>query len=341
MEQIRFTERGPVLDDNGHPIPGWASSGILDYDKSKIKAPWYRRKEWNWYQVNNDHMAFQMTYGHASYAGQIGIMMFDFMEKKVYCVKDIILPLPGRKIKPESSAEENSKIIYKNRKELFNFGLRTKDDVRELFVNFYDKKSRTNFNANFKLTRTNPNSLAINIPFNEYPEAFYYNQKISCMKAEGSVKINDQEIDFGEDAWGLLDWGRGVWPFHNEWYWSSASGKLGGEVFGFNLGAGFGNTENATENCLFYKDEMHKLGHVKFELGKSYDDPWRLVDDEGRCDLIMEPTYDRETKVKLLWVNNNTHQMFGKFKGTVILDDGTKLNVDNITGFAEHAVNNW
>lgn len=339
MNQTRFTECGPVLDNNGYPRPGWASSGILKYDKKAIKAPWYRIKEWNWYQVNNDRLAFQMTYGHASYAGQVGVMMFDFIDKKVYCVKDIILPLPGRKIQPESSAEENSEILFK--KDQFYFGLRTEDNVRELFVNFHDKKSRNNLKANFILTRTNPNSLAINIPFDEYPESFYYNQKISCMKAKGQVKINNEVFDFGDEAWGLLDWGRGVWPFHNEWYWSSASGMLNGEVFGFNLGTGFGNTQYATENCLFYKDEIHKLGKVKFQLGNSYNDPWHLVDDEGRCDLVMEPTFDRETAVKLLWVDNNTHQMFGKFKGTVTLDDGTKLDIDNIVGFAEHAVNNW
>lgn len=339
MGQIRFTEPEDVLDKNGHPNPGWASSGILKYNRKAIKAPWYRIKEWDWYQVNNDHLAFQMTFGHASYAGQVGVMLFDFIERRTYCAKDIIIPMPGKKIRPGDSAEKDNKIIYKN--ERFNFGIRTKDDVRELFVNFQDRRSRKSLDARFTLTRTNPNSLAINIPFDEYVEAFYYNQKISCMKAEGKVMLNGREFDFSKNSWGLLDWGRGVWPFHNEWYWSSASGILGGEVFGINLGAGFGNTKYATENCIFYKDDIHKLGRVNFELGKSYEDPWHLYDDDGRCDLVMEPTYDRKTKVRLLWVDNRTHQMFGRFKGKVVLDDGEELKVDNIVGFAEHAVNNW
>ena len=35
---------------------------------------------------------------------------------------------------------------------------------------------------------------------------------------------------------------------HNEWYWSNGSGRLDGEMFGFNLGCGFGNTDTASEN---------------------------------------------------------------------------------------------
>lgn len=266
-------------------------------------------------------------------------MMFDFIEGKNYYIRDEILFLPGRKISPERSAEEDHVIDFKRG----NFDLRIKKEahVTELDVRHYDKKKGTSINAEFRLTRMIPDSLAINIPFEENPKAFYYNQKISCMKAEGVVRIDDKIYEFKDDSWGLLDWGRGVWPFHNEWFWSSASGLLDGEIFGFNLGTGFGNTEFATENCIFYKNKLHKLEHVRFELGKSYNDPWHLYDNQGRCNLIMEPTYDRETKIKLLWVDNNTHQMFGRFKGKVILDDGTALKVDDIIGFAEHAVNNW
>ncbi len=339
MNQIRFNERGPVLDKSGHPLAGWASSGILDYDKSAIKAPWFRQKEWDWFQVSNDHLAFQMTYGHAGYAGQVGVMLFDFIEQKQYYVKDVILFLPGRKIAPEKSAEEDHYINF--RRAGFDFSYEKVGEKTKLYVKYGGKSGKDSIDAKFDLTRTNPNSLVINIPFKENPKAFYYNQKVSCMKAEGFVQLDKLRFDFKDDAWGLLDWGRGVWPFHSEWYWSSASGFLDGEVLGFNLGTGFGNTEYATENCLFYKDQIHKLGHVKFELGKSYDDRWHLYDDEGRCDLIMEPVYDRETAIKLLWVDNNTHQMFGRFNGKVTLDDGTVLEVKDITGFGEHAVNNW
>jgi hypothetical protein len=33
--------------------------------------------------------------------------------------------------------------------------------------------------------------------------------------------------------------------------------------------------------------------------------------------------------------------MFGSFRGYAVLDDGRRLEVENVVSFAEHAVNNW
>ncbi|MDL2323855.1 DUF2804 domain-containing protein [Ruminococcaceae bacterium OttesenSCG-928-A16] len=329
----RFTTPGPVLNEQGHPIAGWASSGILQYNRARIKAPFYRIKEWDWYQVNNDHLALQFTFGHASYAGQIGVTLFNFKTGEKIFTQDKILALPFSSLKLSASADADGVLLY-DKKDM-KMRLETRGDTRFLYCKC------NGLEAEITLTRLTPQALAINIPFNEYPTAFYYNHKINCMKALGRVVANGVEYVFDENAWGLLDWGRGVWPFHNAWYWSNAAGYLNGQVFGFNLGCGFGNTSAATENCIFYKGEIHKLGAVRFELGESYDAPWNLVDEEGRLHLTLAPTYDRETAIKLLWVNNNTHQMFGAFSGFAVLNDGTKLDVHDIIGFAEHAVNNW
>lgn len=327
-----FTAPAPVLDSQGRPQGGWARKGLLQYDPKCIRAPFYRLKEWDWYQVSDGSKALQFTLGHASYAGQVGIMMFDFEKGKPLYQKDKILALPFGSLRLERSAERDGVLKYESPQIWMRFEKR--GDTRILAAR------SEGFEAEITLVRQNPNALVINIPFDENPHAFYYNHKISCMKALGRVVVKGREMVFDENAWGLLDWGRGVWPFHNEWYWSSASGYLENEVFGFNLGCGFGNTTAATENCLFFQGQLHKLGPVKIQYD-TYMGPWRLHDQEGRVDLILQPSYDRETKTKMLWVDNNTHQLFGTFSGKVVLDDGRQLSVQDITGFAEHAVNNW
>lgn len=119
------------------------------------------------------------------------------------------------------------------------------------------------FDAEITLTRENPESIVINIPFDQKPTQFYYNHKINCMRAGGRVRAGGKEYVFDPtDSFGLLDWGRGVWPFHNEWFWSNGTGLVEGEVFGFNLGCGFGNVGAATENTLFWRGAAHKLGRV-------------------------------------------------------------------------------
>lgn len=333
MQQTRFLEPAPVLNAQGSPTPGWASSGILAYDRRAIRAPFYRIKEWDWYQVSNHEIALQFTFGHASYAGQVGVMMFNFLTGEKIFHKDIILPLPFGSLKLPASADADSVLQY-DKGGMF-LRLETKNDLRTITCRC------EGFEAQVTLTRQNPNALVINIPFDESPTAFYYNHKINCMLAAGHATAAGKEYVFDKDTFGLLDWGRGVWPFHGEWYWSNATGYIGDEIFGFNLGCGFGNTSAATENCLFYKNGIHKLGRVTFALGENYSDPWRLQDEEGRLDLTLQPSYDRTTATKLLWIDNCCHQMFGTFSGTAVLDGGEKLNISGITGFAEHAVNNW
>ncbi len=332
--QKQFTTPGPVLDSKGSPYPGYSTKSILTYQRNAIKAPPFRIKEWDFYQVTDRRMCLQFTIGHASYAGQVGIMFFDFKTGKMLAEKGTLLVLPFRSLELPENAETDHVISYDKKGGKIRF--EAKGSTRHLYCKWDD------FEADLLLTRQNDNSLVINVPFDESPRAFYYNHKINCMKAEGTVHYGDNQYCFlPEDSFGLLDWGRGVWPFHNEWYWSNGSSYVNNIIFGFNLGCGFGNTSSATENILFYGDTVHKLGDVVFEREPDYSKPWRIHDKEGRLELTLTPSYDRTTRTKLLWVDNCCHQMFGEFHGKAILDDGTELRIEHLVSFAEHAINNW
>lgn len=329
-----LTKRGPVLDQKGRPVPGYSTKSILQYDRKAIKAPPWRIKEWDFYQINNQNLCLQFTIGHASYAGQVSVMLFDFQKGERLIDKNNLLALPFGSLHMPADAESPHKVIY-NKK-----GIKMKFETKgqnRILTCIWDE-----FEAKIRLKRKNPNSLVINVPFDESEHCFYYNHKINCMEAEGLVKINGKEFLFKhEDSYGLLDWGRGVWPFHNEWYWSNGTGLAEGELFGFNLGCGFGNTSQASENMLFYQGKAHKIGRVRFRLGNDFMEPWVLYDDAGRLELTLTPSYDRFTKTKALWVNNSCHQVFGRFSGRAVLGDGTELKIENIAAFAEYANNNW
>lgn len=329
-----ITQPGMVLNKKGEITPGYSTQGVLTYRRKDIKAPFYRIKEWDFYQISDKEKCLQFTFGHASYAGQAGAMLFDFKNGRMIADKNKILAFPFSSLKLPESAEADSDAIYDKGGVYLRF--KTQGDSRFLKFAWQD------FEAEVTLKRENPKSIVINIPFNEYKTAFYYNHKINCMTATGKAVMKGEEFSFDKDAYGLLDWGRGVWPFHNEWYWSNGTGIINGEMFGFNLGCGFGNTENASENILFYKNQAHKIGKVHIDLDKSnYMKPWHLYDDEGRLDLTLYPSYDRTTKTKLAFVDNCCHQMFGEFRGKAVLDDGKMLEISDIFAFAEHAVNNW
>ena len=169
-------------------------------------------------------------------------------------------------------------------------------------------------------------------------------EKINLLRAGVRVCVNGTEYAFDPDrTFSLLDWGRGIWPFSHEWFWSSASTRLSGDLFGFNLGCGFGEESKArgTENIVYYQGQAVKLGRVMIT---HEDDPmlhWRFAEEDGRFNAILTPRYDRDTCTKMLFVDNRCHQMFGTFSGSFLTKDGRRVPFSGVTGFAEHARNHW
>jgi hypothetical protein len=186
-------------------------------------------------------------------------------------------------------------------------------------------------------------SLNIATSWAENRKRFYYNRKSACPGASGKVTVRGRDYKFTPDSSsGGLDWGRGAWTYKNRWFWSSCSGILEGESFGFNLGYGFSDRTPASENALFYRGRVHKLGNVQFYFDSDdYTAPWRLEDEDGRLNLTFSPIVDRNSSVNLLLIRSVQHQVFGRFTGRVVLDDGKVLILDQFLGFAEDVLNHW
>ena len=190
-------------------------------------------------------------------------------------------------------------------------------------------------------------SMVIVTPYKDHPEAFYYNQKINCMRVSGSIKYKEKEyVCTPDETFAVLDWGRGVWTYDNTWYWGSASGLADGVPFGFNIGYGFGDTSAASENVLFCDGKIHKLDRVTFSIpekdGKDdFMSPWTFTSSDGRFEMSFTPVMDRSAKVDLKLICSDQHQVFGRFSGTAVLDDGRKLEIRDLMGFAEKVRNKW
>ena len=146
-----------------------------------------------------------------------------------------------------------------------------------------------------------------------------------------------------ETSLGSLDWGRGVWAYQSYWNWASASGFLAdGRRIGLNLGCGFGDTSQATENCLVLDGRIHKLDQVRFDYASGdYMKPWKFGDNQGRLALDFVPFVDRTARTDLKVITSEVHQMFGRYSGTVVSDSGEQLKIENLVGFAEEHHARW
>ena len=132
----------------------------------------------------------------------------------------------------------------------------------------------------------------------------------------------------------MLDWGRGVWTYTNTWSWGSGSGLADDVPFGFNIGYGFGD--------IFYNGRGHKIEDVSFHIPESgYTDPWKFSSSDGRFEMDFTPILDRCSNTNALIIQSDQHQVFGRFTGYAVLDDGRKVEVENFLGFAEKVMNRW
>lgn len=342
--QHKITQSGKLLDQYGNLTEaGYSTNLILDYDRKDIKASKFRIKEWDYYLVYNKDYAVAMTVADNSYMGLMSLSLIDFNTRKE-TTKSVMTLLPmGKTGLPSTSAIGD--VRFENKKCRFEF----LNDGKERKLKCYFKKFKDGKDmlVDFVLNDPPKDSMVIATPFSK-PKHFYYNQKIVGMVADGKVSLGTEEIVFSkEDTCAILDWGRGVWTYNNTWYWGSGAGYVDGHKVGFNIGYGFGDTTKASENMVFYDGKAHKIENVYFniprdESGKEkYTKDWTFTSSDGRFEMSFTPIIDRASLTSAVVLSSDQHQVFGKFNGKIILDDGREIVLKDFTAFAEKVVNKW
>lgn len=341
--QHEITEAKPLLNARGDlREAGFAKKLLPIYRRADVKANKMRLKEWDYYLIGNDRFAVALTISDNGYLGLDSVSFLNF-ESVWERTESKIRALPlGKTCLPESSVTGDCAVAGKGYRLTFAHD----GENRKLFFHMDNFRDGRPIDGKITLSEEPEESMVIATPF-EKPQHFYYNQKINCMRASGSVKLGDWEYHFDpENSFAVLDWGRGVWTYHNTWYWGSASGQVDGVPFGFNIGYGFGDTRAATENMLFYRGKAHKLSRVKFCIPSKncrddFMSPWKFTSDDKRFEMDFVPLIDRAACLDVKFLKSDQHQVFGRFTGKAVLDDGTVIEIKDFMGFAEKVENKW
>ena len=339
MQQHEIKERGALLNAQGNVRePGFARSLLLDYRRADVKAPAWRIKEWDYYIVTNDAFGVAFTVADNGYMGLISASLLDFMsvrEKTSTVMR--AFPMGSYRL-PETS--ESGDTLYGDKRVQMAFFKR--EGERELHCRFDRFHDDETLEVDLTLEQPPMDSMVIATPF-EKPRAFYYNQKINCMRASGKAVLGKREFLFQpETSFATLDWGRGVWTYDNTWYWGNGNGVVNGKLLGFSIGYGFGDTSAATENLVIYDGVGHKLSKVQFNIpADSYVKPWTFSSDDGRFEMDFVPLLDRASHTNALIIESDQHQVFGKFTGRIVLDGGEELYLKDFLGFAEKVRNRY
>lgn len=320
--------------------PGWSRQLVQIYSREDIKAPKFRIKEWDYYLVVSKECALAFTISDDGYVGLHSVSLITFGDTPWEHTETILQPFPMGKLHlPETSERGNT--VYRDKR--LNMEFAKEDGRRRIvcsFKNFLDGKT---FTCDLTLEQPPMDTMVIATPWKESRKAFYYNQKINCMRASGEAHFDGKTYVFDpETDFGTLDWGRGVWTYDNTWYWGSGNGVVEGKPFGFNIGYGFGDTSAASENILFYDGVGHKLDDVTFHIPKhSYLEPWKISSSDGRFEMDFTPVLDRAAKIDVKLITTDQHQVFGRMSGTAVLDDGTKLEIRDLLCFCEKVHNKY
>lgn len=331
MKKLR---KGDPLFINGYPKNfGYSLGSDLIYNIEDARLPFLRLKEWDFYQIITPKYSFYAILGHVSYATSINCTLFEFETKKVIYVGKLV---PFKKVMLDKSGDLDSTISYISK----DYSMTFKKEGSYRYIDMVSNMNNKESDIHITLKETQNDSILVSTPF-EKKKHFYLNQKINLMEASGEINIegNKYTLD-NKTSFALLDWGRGVLPFKHEWVWGSLSTKIDDVYFGFNLGS-FGDNRNGTENIFYYGNKSYKLDEIKISFNKdNYMDEWVYESSCGSFMFKMTPFYDNYTTTRVLWVNNSCHQVFGVFKGYIIIDD-KKIEIDNVIGFTEHAKNRW
>ena len=179
-------------------------------------------------------------------------------------------------------------------------------------------------------------SLGVVVPWST--RRFQYTVKDVGRPVHGSLRVNGTtHVVAEDDSFAVLDHGRGRWPYAITWNWAAGSGP----DVSIQLGGKWTDGTGSTENALFTGGRLHKLGA---ELRWSYDRrdwlrPWRISGD--RVEVEFHPIHEKVSRTNLGVVASETHQCFGHFSGWAQADDGERVALDGLVGWAEEAQNRW
>lgn len=343
-KQNQITNETPLLATNGQLFnPGYCKNNLFMYNKENISASKWRVKEWDFYQISDGKYMLQLNFFNISIASALTAELTNLQTGEK--VSDMVVEFfTANKNQLDKNGDQPSHFEYKRNGRVAVF------DVGSFSRHLYFKgKSKGNpFIIDVTCEKMlRHESITIATPF-EKKGRFFFTQKLNCMPTSGTVTFGDgQVVTFSkENSLTVLDWGRGVWPHSNMWYWGNGSTYLNGKLFGFELTWGFGDESNATETAIFYDGKCHKIGAAHLvedpEIGESWMKPWHFKTEDGRFDMIMTPFYDNYSNMMPLnLIGMRTHQVHGIWNGTATLDDGTVLEIKDMYAFCEKVYNKW
>ena len=347
-KQIEYTEPTPLLNADGTlNARGWARHNVFLYDRSLVKRErLISCKEWEYYTVTDGRMQLLVSFANVGIGGFMGLRLIELETGEVIADGSQIF-VGGERLVPLKRVDAPGRFKGKYAKTEFDF--HTKERERTVFFKTLLKGKNLECQLHMDIPE-GLESITTVLPFKGDNTKYFMTTKQNCMPVSGVFRYGDYTYELSkEKAFCSLDWGKVNTPRELVWYWGSGATYLYDSegkkhIFGFEITWAIGDESHATETCLFYDGRVHKIGAVDVEKFPKdrYMEQWKFISEDGRFNLTMTPTRLNPSDLDLKIVARmNCNQVYGRWNGNVILDDGTVLEIKDMFAFCEYVENRW
>ncbi len=316
---------------------GWSR---VPLHTANLRGRWGRTKRWDYWAVVSRDLAVAITYADVDYLGMATVWWADLRTGECGGVEPL-LPLGRGVALPDRPG--SAPLRYRNRRT--DVSIVDDADGTTINANWESGGQRCSLGVRIRLPAGHE-SVNVVVPWSA--KRFQYTSKHQARPASGTLHVGGVVRRFGgpdHEAWGVLDVGRGRWPYSTRWNWGGGAGRStdGAHVVGLQFGARWTEGTGATENGVIVDGRVSKIGD-ELEWSYRWEDPmrpWRVRHPDGSLDLELTPTFDRHTKAQALVLASEVHQVFGTWTGHVATDDGERIELVGAPGFAEESRSRW
>ena len=316
---------------------GWARMPLINCN---VKGSFLRKKKWNYWCVATPDVLFSATISHIDYAAVIFVYILDLKTLIFYERTITLLPF-GLSVKMPDGVHDS--VSYESEEMTIRFTDSGQETTIHVLCPNFNGKGKV-LEADILLTRPDHyESLNVVVPWSK--SRYQFTSKQPAIPAEGKIVWENKEYKLNmEDAFGCLDFGRGIWKYHSTWNWASASGVVNGKRIGLNFGGQWTDGTGQNENGLLINDRLHKIHE---DIAWEYDTnnfmkPWKLSTiGTDRVSLVFTPLYERIASTNAFVIQSSVHQMIGYFDGTIVTDSGEEIKIQNMLGWAEDHMAKW
>lgn len=322
---------------------GWSR---VPLHTANLRGSWARTKRWDYWCVLAGDLIVSVTYADVGYLGMANVWWLD-PSTGATGGADSTLPFARGVSLPDRPGSEP--LIYRGKASSMSLV----DDAEGTTITAVWNENGQPAHLDLRVELpAGHESLNVVIPWSD--RRFQYTSKHQARPAHGTLAIGGTVHTIGAapgeampaagEAWGVLDVGRGRWPYRTAWNWGGGAGRTAdGVIVGIQIGAKWTEGTGFTENGIVVDGRLTKIGD---ELEWAYEweqpmQPWRVRHNDGSLDITLTPIHDRHGCIDAVVLANEVHQVFGTWTGHVTDRDGTRHEIDGILGFAEECRSRW